>query len=132
MLNISKSDPNIPSRNDVLGMLRQGANDLNRYYYVHGKHNHPIPNRTDNIFNHTRSTTGGYYSGGTFDHTFGPIDPGGIVPFPVPKQTQNIANENSNHPVPVINALVDASIHPIISHFVDAPLPFQFNPIAVR
>ena len=126
-------DANLKVSSDGLAMLREGSNDLDRFFLYSGLPKHKINNRTSDPFNHTRST-GGYNSDGTTiyeNHVITAISKGGIVPFPPEKQQQNSGNEVSNDPVPVLNALVDWRVNPKISDLVDEPLPPQLNPLLV-
>jgi len=126
-------DPNIHPQSDGLLTLLEGTNDLNRFFFYTGLKPQHIDNRTSDPFNHTRNT-GGYNNGGVIiypDHVITANSKGGIVPLAPLPQTQNIGNELTNNPVPVLNALVDYRINPKINELVDPPLPPQINPMAV-
>jgi hypothetical protein len=84
------------------------------------------------LFEQTRSA-GGYHSSGTTlipNKVINPIqDNGGIIPFPTLPLTQSIANEITNNPYPVRNALVaKLPVAPSILH----ENPPQINPIAIQ
>ena len=127
----SPNDANLRTSGDPLAMLSRGSYDLNRFYLFNGKASH-IDNRTSDIFNHTRST-GGYNNDGTTyipNKVINPIqDVGGVIPFPTLPITQSIANEITNNPYPVRNALVaKPPVEPSILH----ENPPQINPIAIQ
>jgi len=127
------SDGNLRPNSDGLAMLREGTNDLTRFFFHKGLPKQKINNRTGDTFNHARST-GGYNSGGATilpDHVITANSKGGIVPFPPLPSKQSIKDENSNNPVPLISALIDWRLNPQISQIVDRPIPPQLNPIAV-
>ena len=126
-------DPNIHPQSDGLVMLEEGVNDLTRFFFYSGLVKQPIDNRTSDPFNHTRSVGGYNDSGATIyqNHSVTANSKGGIVPLAPLPQTQNIGNEVTNNPVPVLNALVDYSINPKINELVDKPLPPQLNPMAI-
>ena len=135
IVNPSPNDGNIRTHSDNLGMLREGRNDLDRYFFYAGKGipKDTIQNRTNYPFNRTRST-GGYNNDGTTfveNHVVGPDSAGGIVPLNPPKSKQNTGNQVSNNPVPVINALIDNPVHYNINKLVDSPLPPIINPIGI-
>jgi hypothetical protein len=123
LLQPSPNDANLRTSGDPLGMLREGSYDLNRFQYYPYRNNVNIWNRTDDIFNHTRSS-GGYNNNGVTIYPDKVINmtqnAGGINPFP-PKQ---------NNILPVRNALVNEPVYPKISQLVDKPPPAQINPIA--
>ena len=130
----SPTDANIIPNSDALGMLSEGAHDLDRYFFYAGASNGRINNRTSNPFNHTRSV-GGYNDGGAtiFQNRYlNTVEKGGINPLPPPPSKQYIGNQVSNNPVPLINALVDYPVFPQINQLVDRPLPPQINPIAIN
>ena len=133
LVNPSPNDANLRVQSDNLGMLREGETDLDRYFFYAGKGipKDGISNRTIDPFNHTRST-GGYNNDGTTifeNHVITSDSAGGIVPLSTPQSSQNTGNQVSNHPVPVINALVDSPIHYNINKLVDTPVPPTINPI---
>lgn len=125
------NNPNLKTSFDYLGMLREGSNDLNRYYF--SKNTKPrINNRTDDIFNHTIST-GGYNSDGSTiikGYKISANTKGGIVPLPPLKQNQWTGDEISNHPVPIRNAL----INPIYAErrIIDKPKSNKIHPMSVH
>ena len=131
LLQPSPNDANLRTSGDPLAMLSRGSYDLNRFYQFRGKASY-IDNRTNNLFEQTRSV-GGYHSSGT---TFIPNkvinsiqDNGGIIPFPTIPITQSIANEITNNPYPVRNALVaKPPVEPSILH----EQPPKINPIAIQ
>jgi hypothetical protein len=137
MLSISKlvyptpSDANLKVNSDGLGMLGEGGNDLNRFFFYKGLPKQSIDNRTSDPFNHIRSTGGYNNYPTTLTGVITLNNKGGINPFPTPPSHQNIQNPVSNNPVPLINALVDYPINPIINKLVDAQLPPTINPMSI-
>jgi hypothetical protein len=113
-------------------MLREGTNDTNRFFFHAGLPKQKINNRTSDPFNHIRSVGGYSNSGATIypNHSLTPVSKGGIVPLAPLPQDQYVGNENSSHPVPLVNALVDYPIIHRVSQLVDKPLPPNLNPIA--
>lgn len=125
------NDPNLKTNFDYLGMLGEGTNDLNRYYFSK-KFKHHINNETGDIFNHTIST-GGYNNGSATiypNRVINAVSKGGIVPLPPLPQNQWKGDEVSSHPVPLVNALVDARYRPL--RIIDKPLDKQMNPMSIR
>ena len=105
----SPSD-SILKTNDPLNMLREG-NFLNRFpEYLHftNKQN----NNTDDLFNHYLSLGGNMNDIMTIrKEKLNPLRPGGIYEITKP-MTQNIAEETTNNPYPLINAIVGPPIVP--------------------
>lgn len=125
------SNGNLRPQSDGLAMLKEGGNDLNRFFFFKDLPRGKINNDTSNPFNHTRSTGGYNNDGTTLTSKLTANARGGIVPFsPLPSK-QN-TGKVSNGPVPVLNALVDWRINPKMNKLVDAPLPPQINPMAVH
>ena len=118
----SPADANLRPQSDGLLMLREGGNDLTRFYYYKGLPKHKMSNRK------TIVSMGGYNNGNVTSAT----TKGGIVPFPPMAQQQSTGNQVSNDPVPVLNALVDWRINPKMNKLIDAPLPPQINPLALQ
>ena len=131
LLQPSSNNANLRTSGDPLAMLSRGSYDLNRFYQFKGKAS-SIDNRTNNLFEVTRSV-GGYNSSGTTyipNKVINPIqDVGGIVPLPTLPLTQSSANEVTNNPYPVRNALI---AKPVIEPSILHEKPPSINPIAIQ
>ena len=93
---------------------------LDRFKFFRGFPHKPIDNRTDDIFNHTRST-GGYNNYGKTiipNHSISPLNPSGIVTLAPPKNYDNQVTQSA-----IINRLVNAPVNYKVNALIDAALP---------
>ena len=109
LTNPSPSDANLQLNTDGLGILREGVHELDRFFFYTGSR-HPPKTLLNNPFRYEISTGGYDNTKRRIDGTLSALGVGGILPFPPAPQQQNIGNQVSNDPVPVVNALVDRQL----------------------
>lgn len=124
------ADINLRLTGDPLGMLREGSFDQTRYNFYN---NIParLSNRTNDIFNHYQSVGGYNGDGWNYRGKITALNVGGISTLAPPPPKQYAGNQVTNNPIPFVNALIYAPVHPEINALVDKPLPPNINPIAV-